>query len=481
MKIKVDELEVIISDKQTTDVNRIKKIIKNNYELLSGFTQDNIIDISDDDIEFEKFFNHIANVGYNSEYVKEYLNDANFLSVFYILTLARSIRHVDTTHNNIVDVIMKGYANISDEQLTSLIAYKYFETNGTFSEFIEYLKYRENYEKIFEWFKNTYRWDAYNWLLNVIVTSLKITDKDIIQQMEYIVSIWDDRTIKYLTSANKEKNLNKSNIKISNQEFDNLIYEFFQYINAPTKWANIYNNLKEKGLIIKEEDADCTYSQCKKDSDGIYKIFIGNGNNIEGFYNFIHEFIHYISIEDALLVKKIVISEVPSIFFEYIAVEFLKEKGYTSEISSWLSKERELNNYEIYISQSNLYDDLIAYIKHGKVTTEHKILMYKKQIELIEQLKSKKAIYIDEKEYNIEKDINKACDETIILFIREGLRAISGYQYLYATYINEQILQNRNANTIDNMIYIAENLGKLHIKDISALFEYNIPNKKRIK
>ena len=327
------------------------------------------------------------------------------------------------------------------------------------------------------------RWDTYNYLLSITSNFLKTDDEEFFKQMNYITSIWFNRVIDNIQLRDDS---NKDYPKISEKEFDTLFYEFLGYINAPVEWINIYNKLKEKGLIIIEKGNKPDNSMCFLDNDGITKILIGNGDNLRGFCNFVHEFIHYVARQNGCLsIEKIAISEFPSIFFEKISAEFLEEKGYSSEIVNQIINDRDSNNYSLITSMQTLFSDLIRYINYGEINKNDKISFYKKQIESINRVrkellkiitnageKIKDPSTFKEIKVDIEKVVDEDCDSMIDSFIKEGLLVINGYQYLLDSYLVEQILNKRNNdNTIvEKMINVTNNLGKISIKDILSLF-----------
>lgn len=476
MKIQINDIELVFSENLQQFIDKIKMIIQNNYELiLSCLGENKTIDISQDESNFNDTFYYIVNEVYNNDNSKRAFSDKDFLSALHVEALIRRKKYFNTT-------IVEQNPNMSDEFLSSLIAYKYFESNGTFDDFVEYLKDRNNEEKIFQWLQSVSRWDTYNYLLSITSNFLKTDDEEFFKQMNYITSIWFKRVIdniQYKDDSNKEYQ------KISEKEFDTLFYEFLNYINAPVEWIKIYNELKVKGLIIIEKGKEYDNSMCFLDNDGIFKILIGNGDNLRGFCNFVHEFIHYVSRQNGLSIEKIAISEFPSIFFEKISAEFLEEKGYSSKIVNQVINDRESNNYSLSTSMQPLFSDLIRYINYGEITKSAKISFYTNLFESINNMRKKLLKIItdageqvedlsafEEVKVDIEKDVDDECDLMIDSFIKDGLLVINGYQYLLDSYLVEQVLNKRsNDNTIvEKMVNVTNNLGMISVKDILTLF-----------
>lgn len=477
MKVQIKDIELVFSENQQQFIDKIKMTIQNNYELiLSCLGENKTIDISQDESNFNDTFHYIVKEVFDNDSNKQAFSDEDFLSALHVESLIRRKKFFNTT-------IVEQNPNMSDELLSSLIAYKYFEVNGTFDDFVEYLKERNNEEKIFQWLQSASRWDTYNYLLSIISNFLKTDEEEFFKQMNYITSIWFNRVIDNIQFRD---DLNKDYQKISEKEFDSLFYEFLGYINAPVEWINIYNKLKEKGLIIIEKGNEPDNSMCFLDNDGITKILIGNGDNLRGFCNFVHEFIHYVSRQNGCLsIEKIAISEFPSIFFEKISAEFLEEKGYSSEIVNQIINDRDSNNYSLITSMQPLFSDLIRYINYGEINKNVKISFYKNQIESINRVRRKLLKIITdageqikdpsafkEIKVDIEKDVDEACDSMIDSFIKEGLQVINGYQYLLDSYLVEQVLNKRNNDNkiVEKMINVTNNLGMISVKDILSLF-----------
>lgn len=476
MKIQIKDIELVFSENQQQFIDKIKMIIQNNYGLiLSCLGENKTIDISQDESNFNDTFHYIVKEVFNNDSNKQAFSDKDFLSALHVEALIRRKKNFNTT-------IVEQNPNMSDELLSSLIAYKYFEVNGTFDDFVEYLKERNNEEKIFQWLQSASRWDTYNYLLSITSNFLKTDDEEFFKQMNYITSIWFNRVIDNIQFRDDS---NKDYQKISEKEFDSLFYEFLDYINAPVEWIKIYNELKVKGLIIIEKEKEYDNSMCFLDNDGIFKILIGNGDNLRGFCNFVHEFIHYVSRQKGLSIEKMAVSEFPSIFFEKISAEFLEEKGYSNQIVNQIINDRESNNYSLITSMQPLFSDLIRYINYGEINKSDKMSFYKNLIESINRTRKKLLKIItdageqvedlsafEEIKVDIEKDVDDECDLMIDSFIKEGLLVINGYQYLLDSYLVEQVLNKRNNdNTIvEKMVNVTNNLGMISVKDILSLF-----------
>lgn len=468
MEVKVRDIVICFSDAQKKDIDRIQTIIQNNYELLFEALDDKkIIDISQDEMNFDDFFRRVVCLIYD-EATKQQLADKKIISALHIEALIRKNKYYGTC-------VVNRISNISDETLLSLIAYKYFEINGSFEDFIEYLKIRNNKEEIFQWFHATFKWDTYNNLLSILIFHLENRDQDFFNHLEVIQ--------KWLICQENECEYENPEIdypKISEKEFDNLFYEFLDYINAPEEWKNIYDKLKENKLIIKETKSDYNTSMCFRDKDGIIKILIDFWGNIKSFFCFVHEFVHYVSAGKRLPFS--LISEFPSIFFEKIAIEFLKEKGYSDEVCNQMSKQRFYNSLVLLDN----YEMLMKYRKYGYIDRKDLIKHIKEQIDALNEKRKKELESLinageeikdpsvfEQIDIDAEKYIDEGCDEGINSIIEKGVNDIDGYCHFLDFYLAEQVLERRNVDcmVVQKMIDVTIWLDIMNLNDVLSLFK----------
>lgn len=475
MKTQIKDIELVFSENQQQLIGEIILTIQKNYELILSYLGDNkTIDVSQDVSVFNQTFHDLVTCSFASDSAKQMFHTKNILSTLFIESLIRRKKYFYTT-------IVQSNPSISDELLSSLIAYKYFEANGTFEDFVEYLKYRNKEEEIFKWLQMVSRWDTYNYLLGRTSAFLRIEDEDFFKKMNNICSIWLNR---FVSKQSYKDTPNMDYPKISEKEFDSLFYELLNYINAPVEWTNIYNCLKANNLIVINKDKKNPRNTCFVDKDGVVKIMLSNEDTIRGFYGFAHEFIHYILTQNgALPLKKIAVSEIQSIFFEKITAEFLEKKGYSIEIVNQLINIRESNNYYLFNSMYPLFRDFLRYLNVGKITKKSKISFYKKLMIFINE-ENKSSLEIAKKdgknvskfakaEIDIETLVDNNCDMMIDAFIKDGYLVINGYQYLLNSYLVEQVLNKRtDDNTIvEKMVNATNNYEIISVKDVLTLFD----------
>lgn len=471
------------------DINNIKTIIENNYNLfISIMGKSRVLSLVPTDEEdftyiedFDKFFYDVTKKLYDNNKIKKEYGNVDILVILYIETLIRK----DSGNDNLLIAPNNG---LTDETLYAMIAYKYFMENASFDDFVEYLKYRKDTDKILEWLRDKVRFDAYNYLLGVIINNLKNYNFDFLENISEVVNIMLNQV---LTDISNPDNETVDKLPLTTQDkINELFLEFLQYINAPDDWKKLYEKLKENNLIIFEEQTgEFEYSKSFIDEDEILKICICTDGTIKSFCSLVHEFIHYISMNvDDLNIEQISILEFPSIFFEKLSLQFLRNKGYSNGVINKITEQRIDNNSEIYTNLASLFYDISRYINHGPITKEDRVNFWSKQYEILENTK-KKLIdmylengnelseedmdFLESTDIDLESAVLEECDILTISFLQNGLLVIDGYQYLLDTFLAEEVLKKANDNKlyIEDMIYVTEELNDLGLYEILDIFD----------
>ena len=90
MEARVQDIIITFSDKHVQYIDNIKRIIKNNYNLVADYLGNNrIIDISRDEHNFEFTFHNIVCELLRSSTFKLALSDKNFLTTLNLEVLIR--------------------------------------------------------------------------------------------------------------------------------------------------------------------------------------------------------------------------------------------------------------------------------------------------------------------------------------------------------------------------------------------------------
>ena len=224
-KTTIRDIEIQYNDEQANKIDYIINTISKNYGLfLDVLGTSRIISLVPTDekntlyIEnFDEAFYSIIDKCFNNDTVKQEFNAPNIMSALYVEILLRKLKIKSK-------VLIQSNSNISDETLDSLIAYKYFEKNGSFSEFVEYLKTRNESALIFNWLKNEFRWDTYNYLLEITVNYLKEYDFDFLENISDINTMMMNQTVNNIVMQESEQEVELPTITI--EELDNLCNEF---------------------------------------------------------------------------------------------------------------------------------------------------------------------------------------------------------------------------------------------------------------
>lgn len=481
-KVKIKNIEIRYDDSQNSYIEYIKNVISNNYDLfISSFKKIQIISLVPTNevgvmyiSDFDKAFYEIVCRTFNNEIN----NNPELMLACYIEYLIRK------TNSNQMALVQPN-PNVTDEMLYSLVAYIYFMKTGTFDDFISYLKDKKDINKILDWLQAEVRFDTYNYLLGNTINYLKQNDFDFLDNISDIAN-----TMLNQAMSNTLRLAKKNEIKlpsITSQEFDNLFYEFLKFINAPEKWKQMYNEIKSSGRIIfKSQIDDIDESKCYRDEDGILKILVSTDGTIKYFCSFVHEFAHYVNMKDAVTPAPLSILEFPSIFFEKISAEFLKNKGYKKDIVDQVVKDRNKNNLHIYMELSSLFYDILRFIKKGPILKADKVAFWENQFRVIQETKENivklweqnyesipDLSFLEQPKVDISSLVDKECDTSIDNFIQNGLLVINGYQYLLDTYLAEEVLKKseNDSTIISRMINVTNNLSNKNLKDILIEFD----------
>lgn len=486
--VKLKNIKIFYDDIQNQNIDYIKKVINNNYDLfLSLLGESKIISLVPTNeagavyiSNFDKTFYEIVNQFFNNEGINDLLGNSDILSIFYIETLIR--KNISKQK-----LLIQPNPNITDEMLYSIIAYIYFTKTGTFDDFVNYLKDKKDVNKILSWLQAEARFDAYNYLLETTVNYLKQTDFDFLSNISDIIKMMLTQLMNNDLTQQPEEEISVP--LITSQKFDQLFNEFLKFINAPESWNSMYDELKSSDRICFEKQVDnLNTSMCYRDDNGIVRILVSTDGTMKDLYNFVHEFMHYISMKNSVTLSQFSISEFPSIFFEKIFARFLKDKGYKEDTVDKMLEDRNRNNIETCMELLPLFNDISTFIKGGLISKDKKVLFLENNFRAIQEIKEKIAKIVEEDggqldtdflelpKIDISREVDKECDFLIDDFIQNGSLVINGYQYLLDTYLAEEVLKksNNDNSIISRMINVTDNLGNMNLKDI--LIEFDIQN-----
>lgn len=176
--------------------------------------------------------------------------------------------------------------------------------------------------------------------------------------------------------------------KISTDEVIFHVKNILGEIDPSMEWLGIYNDAIANGRIIylnilNDVEKDVMKKKLGiKTFDGISNsCFFPNSNecyimltykgDISDIPTTVHEVIHYISrLKNNSKNEKPVLREMPSIFFEFYALNYLKRMGYDSDILKIINDARFADTKESLEDVSNMTDYLIKLIKNGRITSD---------------------------------------------------------------------------------------------------------------
>lgn len=471
-------------DESVVDIERIVEIIKLNRYLFADYNgktislgmpisskSDNIVYVPD----FDKFFDVLLKMILENDNIISCLNHPDLLPSLHIQAVClESIKNGDTPF--MLD------NNLSYDMLWFLIACKYFDYKTEFNELSNFLKYHNDSERILDWLKETQRFETYNYLLKCVSNYLKEYDLLFLDNIDEIFSKINEKNMEVVLSLLKEKDYDFP--KMSLDDLERTFLDFLNSIKAPVGWKNLYTELKNKNRILFEESEDgLEHSEVFVDDDGIRKIRLTTDGTINCFVSFVHEFVHYVSLQGET--PPFSLLEFPSIYYERIAANYLISVGYDENIIKQVIRDRNKDNFVIYSSLFGLLLDICIYNKKGQITKDDRIEPLKKSMDIrFETIKKLVGIAEDAGEsienldfltmpnYNFEEIANEECDENISLFIKSGFLVLNGYQYLVDSLLVDSMLEKENNDTtLDKMRFVTEHLVDFNVEKIINYLE----------
>ena len=462
-----------------TDIERIKKIIKLNEFLFPDY-KDKIISFvkqntSNDNVvyvnNFDDFFDNVLKSLLNDDKFIFSLNQPELLPALYIQLLVKKESINEETFIQLDD-------NITDDMLWFVLACKFFDCKTQFDELSNFLKNRNDRELIFEWLKQTQRFNTYNYLLEIASNYLKEYDFYFFDNLDEIFSKMNEKNFDYVISS---KNSNYNLQKLSLEDLENIFFDFLDKIKAPKEWKETYIDLKNNNRIIFEESKDGKdNSKCFIDDDGIRKIKVTTNGTVNDFISFVHEFIHYISLQKDM--PPFSLLEFPSIYYERVAAIHLINIGFDKNIIKSVIENRNKSNFGNYYDLFGILLDMCRYNKKGNIIREDKVELLKKATEATNEcVENLINIFLEAgnptdelqsliiKDCDFGKKVDDECDYYIMEFIKNGLLVLNGYQYLTDSYLADSVLEKEDDDDtiFDKMVFITENLSDFNIETIS--------------
>lgn len=447
-------------------VNEISQFIQNHMFLFANHASGSVND-SINIREFEDLINKIIKSTIMDEEIKKYVESDDFIPSLYLSYLVLMKKQVGSS-------LIENPKDMNIEMIYFFLSLKYYNydiekiskalLSNTFDE----------YDKMISQIKNEHRINIYNYILRSFVNHLGEDDISTVEYLELAIQKIKqeyDHYIKKLKSKDGKLNSLK---ELTSEEFDNLFIDFLNYINAPQEWFELYFHLRDNNLIIFEYDKEMDTGSVRRETrDSDWKIRIISDGTIRTFISFIHEFIHYVSLSQNKKIR-VSIRELPSIYYEIVASNFLKEKGYAKEIVDSTLNRRFLTNYELLMNQIKNLLDIIDFEKNGPTSLEKQVKLFN-QIPLPDDDSELRDIILKVFKSDTRKIVCDTIDKQIDDFSKSSSLIINSYQHLIGCLLAYSVLDQvdrKSSNKI--MIDVTNQLGNHSIDSIIKLFGINL-------
>lgn len=235
--ISVKDIIIKFSDVKEELAKHVEVVISNNYNMFCSVLNDNknlslvptneCLYVED----FDEFFKEIVVRKLSNKEMIEMLEDDELLINLYYSYLIK---------NNLGD--FNSFFGLDDELFYFVVGCKYYNENGTFDDFVNFLMDRNDLDKLTKWLKCKARFPLYNHFLLDLVTFFKNNDKDLL----FFKNIKNMN----LFESNVDKENKKSDHKLFDiSDIDNMFYEFLDSVKAPCCWKDIYKKFRLSGMI----------------------------------------------------------------------------------------------------------------------------------------------------------------------------------------------------------------------------------------
>lgn len=310
--------------------------------------------------------------------------------------------------------------------------------------------------EIFEWLKEQTRYETLEVLMSKVAYDLQNLYPDIYQYLDIV-----EVALEVLALCSKEQSQHVELEKtpaLSLTDTNTLTFKFFDDVKAPKIWYEKYKYLRDKDLIS-YSDGPKAFSGCIT-RDGIKKIVIARTNTIEEFPILMHEFAHYMDLDDDDSNENLLaILEIPSIYFEELAATYLVTHGYSNTVLGVVRSNRNLSNVEssqilkaivslvkrIYENECLSKDDILTAFTIGEFIPEN----------------------IDER---IEAKINQSVDKLNSYLAKQNTLYANCLGYVIGTLVAREASGMSQETVLPVMFDIASNLNSYDLdKVVEAL------------
>lgn len=481
--IKVGNIKIIFDNSSKKEALELKQIIENNkllflemignekiYSFIEGIPNTVYIDNLND------FIKQIVDINfYSDEMEKRFSNLNQILTVYlgYIIVESLTvdkIKELYSTDKGIEDAISTlGESIYQKEIYEDLLIKDYFDENGTKEDFINYIKTKNNTKELISKIKDKYRFASYNLVLDNIVEYLKdcgyLEPENMLEICGNIHFKMRELTIMKFIDQDELNHKLSSLPKMNKLKLEQYFKEFLNEINPEGILLRIYNEaLKNKKIKISKKYQN---SYCVVENNDA-TLEIKETGTIEDFFTLSHEFMHYVMHvynKDSIPYS---LEEFPSIFFEKYALDFLENKGYSTEELEVLHDFRICDMKEKSFGILNFLIADIIDKSRGKEVDDKRLREFVTNLnELIERRNAEiRNIYGTKEDgsdyltpYDVEEYIKTDIDERTKSYFLGLIQYVEAFRYPISAYVAfntyEKLKENKGLinQVIDYMLY----------------------------
>lgn len=462
-------------------INEISKFIQNHQFMFDDFDNGNnneTININ----EFKNLVNQIIVAFTKEKSLKTTIESEEFLPSMYLSYLILKKGQLNNT-------LIQLPSNMTIELVLFILSFKYY--NYDIEKISQALlsNTSNEYKEMINQLKNEQRMNTYNYYLKCASSFLEEYDTSMLDNLESIIEKLTQKYTDYMSYLSSNNSKLENLKELSNDEFDKLFIDFLGYINAPKKWFEFYIKMRKNNLISFEYSKEIENGECYFDgTDNNWKIKLISDGTIRTFVTFAHEFMHYVSLSQSDNINFSLL-EFPSIYYENIASEFLKNNGYEEGIIDETLNMRNSNSFSLFGSQILQLKDILSFKKNGPVSLERRIDFCRNWIKSMNEFKINMAeifknagqevpdyLLVLEERNPVEIAYDEI-DAEIDALVESGLLILNGYQYLVGSLLAFNILDKVDKECSNNiMIDVTNQLGNHSINSITQLFGINLSN-----
>ncbi len=421
-------------------------------------TGDKVVDLRNINEYFIKVVECLVN---DKEFIKD-LSNIEFLAANYYRLM--TMRETE----EFMDIIDEAY-------ILSSFPYYEYQAPAIASFMINYDDIKK--QEIFGWLKQKSRFYLYNSLLGSVINGLRKLDNSAVYKLEILVEKMKQRTGQLPVLINDE-NQEKSLAKITNEEFDFLIKDFFKYIKSPASWEKTYEEIKASKLLQFSDASGKSRGVCYFNLMGNLRISLERTGTIDDVSIFIHEFTHYMALQKRKEFS--ILEELITIYMEIMAGEYLEVKVYGEDLGKLFLTRHRIDDDKTFMANELFLKDLID-VLNGKV------IINENNKTGGEPSKSGKVRFERRREsldWLMISKRDRICDLNTEKILKDGLGVLDCFKYFLGTMVTEELVERPKEEVLPVMFDIIDNIQDYSLDraieslDIKCLEQDTEENKK---